>query len=242
MSIRVGIIVIGNEILSGKVHDENSHFFARELRSLGAEVERISVIGDTLDEIAREVLDFSRRFDVVLTTGGVGPTHDDVTIAGIAKGFGVRVVRHPALEAVIYRVYQNDVNEAKLKMAEIPEGAELIASENLSFPIVFFKNVYIFPGVPEILRHKFEIIKERFRDAPFYLHRVFVSAGEGSIAETLNEVTRAFPSLALGSYPVFNRLDYKVMITLESRKKELLEDALKFFLERLPEKYVVKID
>ena len=122
-----GIVVIGNEILSGKTVDSNSAFLARELRQLGVTLRRITVIPDELDVIAETVRDFHSKCDIVFTSGGVGPTHDDITIAGVACALGRRVVVHPVLESKI-REYLRDrpVNAAHLKMAEVPEGAELV--------------------------------------------------------------------------------------------------------------------
>jgi FAD synthetase len=96
-----GIIIIGNEILSGKVHDSNSFYLSNELRALGINVRRISVIPDEIEAIGREVREFSERYDYVFTSGGVGPTHDDVTMAGVAKGFGVRLIRHPEILRIL---------------------------------------------------------------------------------------------------------------------------------------------
>ncbi len=236
------LLIIGNEILSGKVQDANSPFLCRELRALGVDVLKISVIPDDLDVIAREIRDLSGRFDVVFTTGGVGPTHDDLTIEGIARGFDTRVVRHPKLKALIEGYYQEKVKESDLKMAEIPEGAELIEDSRLWVPVVVFKNVYIFPGIPEILRQKFETIKERFRDAPFLLKKVYVRDGESAIAELLHAVLHEYPQLMLGSYPVINVTEYKVMLTLESRDAEYLEGALQSLLGKLPQASIVRIE
>ena len=236
------LLIIGNEILSGKVQDANSPFLCRELRALGVDVRRISVIPDDLDVIAREIRDLSGRFDLVFTTGGVGPTHDDMTIEGIARGFDTRVVRHPKLKAVIEGYYQEKVKESDLKMAEIPEGAELIEDSRLWVPVVVYKNVYIFPGIPEIFRQKFETIKERFREAPFLLKKVYVRDGESTIAELLHAVLHEYPQLMLGSYPVINVTEYKVMLTLESRDAEYLEGALQSLLGKLPQASIVRIE
>src|SRR5215813_4845417 len=121
-----GIILIGNEILSGKIADANAAYLCRELRALGVDVRRIIVIPDEIPLIAREVAAFSRDFDVVFTSGGVGPTHDDVTIEGVAQAMGVAVVRHPILAGLLLRYYGDRLNEANLRMAEVPEGAELV--------------------------------------------------------------------------------------------------------------------
>src|SRR5215467_10509828 len=115
-----GIIVIGNEILSGKTSDENSPYLARELRNLGVDVRKISVIPDETDVIAMEVRGFSTSYDYVFTSGGVGPTHDDLTMDGVATAFGRRIIRHPDLEASLRHFYSADLVEGNLRMADIP--------------------------------------------------------------------------------------------------------------------------
>jgi len=236
-----GIILIGNEILSGKIEDANAAYLCRELRGLGVDVRRISVIPDDVELIAREVTSFSREFDVVFTSGGVGPTHDDVTIEGVARALGVAVVREPSLVALLKAYYRGELNEARLKMAEVPEGAELIGGDTPGFPTILMRNVYILPGVPEIFRRKFEAIRERFRGQPYYLKNVFVRMGEGTLADYLNTLLRDYPHLLLGSYPEFSNPEYSVKVTLESRDREYLGRALDALLERLPAATLVKV-
>jgi FAD synthetase len=236
-----GIILIGNEILSGKIQDANAAYLCRELRGLGVDVRRITVIPDEVALIADEVAAFSREFDVVFTSGGVGPTHDDVTMEGVARAMGVPVVRHPALAGLLERYYKDRINAAHLRMAEVPEGAELVSGESLRFPTILMRNVYILPGVPEIFRQKFDALRERFRDQPIHLKNVFVRLGEGTLAEHLNGLLVAFPLLLLGSYPEFSNPEYQVKVTLESRDRGYLEQALTDFLARLPADAVVKV-
>ena len=236
-----GIVLVGNEILSGKIDDANAAYLCRELRALGVEVRRIAVIPDEVDLIAREVAAFSADHDVVFTSGGVGPTHDDVTIEGVARAMGVRVIRHPALVALLQQHYGDAITEAHLKMTEVPDGAELVGGENVRFPTIVMRNVYVLPGVPEIFRRKFEALRERFRDAPIHLKNVFVRLGEGVLADYMNGLLRDFPGLAVGSYPEFSNPEYKVKVTLESRDREYVEQALAEFLERLPEDAVVRV-
>jgi len=236
-----GIILIGNEILSGKIQDANAVYLCRELRELGVDVNRISVIPDDVDTIVREVAQFSRDFDVVFTSGGVGPTHDDVTIEAVARAMGAKVVRHPDLVALLERYYGGTVTDANLRMAEIPDGAELISGETTRFPTVLMQNVYILPGVPEIFRRKFDAIRERFRDQPILLKNVFVRIGEGVLAEYLNGLLRDFPALLLGSYPEFSNPEYRVKVTLESRDAAYLDTALAAFLTVLPADCVVRV-
>src|SRR5436189_4706386 len=120
------------------------------------DVRKIAVIPDDVDVIAAEVAAAHRAWDLVFTSGGVGPTHDDVTIEGVARAMGVPVVRHPELVALLERYYRDKVTDAALRMAEIPEGAELITGNGLRFPNVAMRNVYVLPGVPEIFRRKFD--------------------------------------------------------------------------------------
>jgi molybdenum cofactor synthesis domain-containing protein len=236
-----GIILVGNEILSGKTVDANAAYLCRELRALGVDVRRITVIPDEIELIAREVAAFSRDHDVVFTSGGVGPTHDDVTIEGVARGMGVKLVRHPMLVAILERHFRDRLTEAHLRMAEMPEGADLVGGEMVRFPTILMRNVYILPGVPEIFRQKFEAIRERFRDEPIHLSNVFVAIGEGVLADYLNGLLADYPNLLLGSYPELSNPEYKVKVTLESRDRSYLEGALAEFLRRLPAGALVRV-
>ena len=242
MSKTAGIVIIGNEVLSGKTRDTNSHFFCTELRQLGVEVQKISTIQDDIEIIGKEVAAFSDRFDYVFTSGGVGPTHDDVTIEGVAHGLGVKVVRHPDIEGRMRQRLGDQVNEARLRMANVPEGATLLATEAPFAAIVKIRNIYIFPGIPRILEERFHAIKERFRDTPYYLKNVYVRYGEGVIASILNELLVNFPNLMLGSYPVLELPDYKVKVTLESKDANYLEQALRAFIASLPADAVHRVD
>jgi FAD synthetase len=242
MSKTAGIVIIGNEVLSGKTRDTNSHFFCTELRQLGVELQKISTIQDDIEIIGKEVAAFSDRFDYVFTSGGVGPTHDDVTIEGVAHGLGVRVVRHPDIERRMRQRLGDQVNEARLRMANVPEGATLLATEAPFAAIVKIRNIYIFPGIPRILEERFHAIKETFRDTPYYLKNVFVRYGEGIIASILNELLVNFPNLMLGSYPVLDLPEYKVKVTLESKDSDYLEQALRALIASLPPDAVHRVD
>jgi FAD synthetase len=237
-----GIIIIGNEILSGKVHDSNSFFLVTELRDLGVTVMRISVIPDDVDTIGREVVAFSKQFDYVFTSGGIGPTHDDVTMKGIARGFGVRLINNAALEGTFRTRYGSAVNAAMLKMAEVPEGSGLIELGDKRFPVICFGNIYIFPGIPQYLREKFTSIRDRFRCAAFYLKRIFLNAEESDIAAALNEVVEESREVAFGSYPVLDNPEYRIVVTAESRSEEKLAGAVGKLLQRLPAEKIVRVE
>src|SRR5262245_51348123 len=233
MAKTAGILVIGNEILSGKTADENSLFLSTELRELGVDVRKISVIPDDIQTIADEVRLLSRSFNYVFTTGGVGPTHDDLTMEGIATAFARRIHRSPEIEASIRHFYSRELIEGNLRMADVPEGARLVGGKGMWFPVVAVENVYSFPGVSEILQKRFERIKETFREAPFYLRESYLKPDEGQIAPTLHVVLQDLPELLLGSYPYFDNPIYSIKLTLESKNVSYLDRAHAKLLARL---------
>ena len=235
-------VVIGNEILSGKVVDTNSPYLAAELRTLGVTLRRIATIPDELPLISTEVRDQHRSYDVVFTSGGVGPTHDDITIEGIARGLGRRVIRHPDLEEKLRGFYGDKINEARLKMSEVPDGAELITDVSLNFPTIKIENIYVLPGIPEIFRQKFLSLKPRFAVEPYCLKVVYTGVGEGTIAEFLNDTLREFPELMLGSYPKIDHPEYMVKVTLESKDAGYVERAFRHLLHVLPAGSVVRTE
>jgi FAD synthetase len=242
MSKTAGIVVIGNEILSARTRDENAAYFLRELRALGVSVRRVSIIPDELNSIRDEIRSSSEGYDYVFTSGGVGPTHDDVTIAGVAAAFERPICRSTELEKTLRGYYQENLTDAMLRMAEVPEGASLLRHNRMWFPVIAVENVYIFPGVPEILASKFERIKEMFRESPFLTVDVFLDVEEGYVADALSEVLERFPSLLLGSYPTFNNPAYKVKLTLESKDQPYLERARECLFERLEARSIVPIE
>ncbi|HVN39005.1 MAG TPA: molybdopterin-binding protein [Myxococcota bacterium] len=237
-----GILVIGNEILSGKVVDTNSPYLCRELRALGVDVERIVTIPDVVSVIAEHVRLMSQGFDFVLTSGGIGPTHDDLTIEGVAAAFGAPLQHSESILERMRRAMASEPNASQRKMAQIPAGATLLDAGDLWFPLVVVGNVYIFPGIPELLRKKFESARERFRGVPFVLKRVYVRSMESEIAEDLHAVLKEFPALLLGSYPRIQEETFRVLLTLESRDAGYVQRALDALLERLPASAVFKVE
>ncbi|HZR46192.1 MAG TPA: competence/damage-inducible protein A [Candidatus Manganitrophaceae bacterium] len=236
------IIIIGNEILSGKVADRNSAYLSRELRNLGVDLRRIVVVPDEVSVIAEEIASCRKRFDLIFTSGGVGPTHDDVTMEGVAAGVERPLIHHDILDQLLRKVYSGELNAAHMKLADVPEGIELLYSDHLRIPVLHFGNIYIFPGIPELLVRKFEAIKERFRESPFHLNKIFLTREEEAIADHLNASLRRFPRLLLGSYPILHHPDYKVILTLESKDRSYLEEATKLLLSLLPAESILKVE
>jgi molybdenum cofactor synthesis domain-containing protein len=237
-----GVLVIGNEILSGKVADANSPYLCRELRELGVDLQRILTIPDEIEVIAREVRGMSAAYDFVFTSGGIGPTHDDLTMDGIAAAFDRPLEKSESIEARFAHALGDELNESQRKMTLVPRGAVLVDAGDLWFPVVIVENVHIFPGIPELLRRKFESIRDRFRGVPFVLKRVFVKRRESEIAQTLHELLEEYPALMLGSYPKVGEEAFHVVLTLESRDPGYVKGALDSLLRRLPEDAIHKIE
>jgi molybdenum cofactor synthesis domain-containing protein len=228
-----GIVIIGDEILSGKFVEENAAFLIKELRALGVDLRRVVYIPDELDEIAATVLDFSSRYDHVFTSGGVGPTHDDVTMEAIARAFGTTIVRQPELEQRVRGYWGARLAEPNLRLADVPEGAELVYGKDEVWPVVAYRNVYILPGVPALFRRKFVDIRDRFRTETITIARVYVDAEEGTIANDLDAVVARHPGVKIGSYPRFSETDFRVIVTLEGRDTTDVAGAFALLVERL---------
>jgi molybdenum cofactor synthesis domain-containing protein len=236
------LVVIGNEILSGKVQDSNAYFTARELRSLGVELKRIAVVPDELTAIAEEVAYCSRHFDFVITSGGVGPTHDDITMEGVAIAFKRELIQHPELARIIQQYMGERANAASLRMAEVPEGAVLNDAGDIRFPTVQVENVYVLPGIPQLFEGKLNALKPRLRADPYFMRTIYTNSVESSLAEHLNATLSIYPQLMLGSYPKIGHPEYRVKLTLESKDPEYLERAFRYLLELIPGDAVVKVE
>jgi molybdenum cofactor synthesis domain-containing protein len=230
------ILIIGEEILSGKVEEENARYLVRELRTLGVSVRRIEVLPDVEGEITVAVRDAAARFDHVFTSGGVGPTHDDVTLPAIAAAFAMRIERRPELEALIRGSLADGLHDRDLRMADIPDGARLLYGtppDTGLWPVIAVRNVYVLPGVPVIFRRKFDLLRDRLKAAPIFSRAVLSREGEGQIAGALDAVVAEFPTVTIGSYPRLDAADHKVRITLDGRDEALVDRALARLLEQL---------
>jgi len=228
------VVVIGDEILSGKVVDCNSPWLAAQLRTRGVDLVRICVVPDVIDAIAEEVARASACADHVFTTGGVGPTHDDITLAGIAEAFGLALVRHPELEALLHEKVGGQPTDAALRMADVPEGTQLWWDGDLFFPVVVVRNVHIFPGVPSLFQRKFEEVAHRFSGTVVSSRQLVTYERESIIAARLGEAQARWPQVAIGSYPQFDQKPWSVTITMDSRDLDALdacEVALREVLE-----------
>ncbi|XP_076035899.1 FAD synthase-like [Oratosquilla oratoria] len=230
-----GIVVIGDEILKGQTQDTNTHFLAKKLHSFGVKLCRVSIIPDDLTTISEEVAKFSKQYTFVITSGGIGPTHDDITFEGVAAAFGEKVKPHPDIVAFIKEWFKtDDLSSPAMKMAHVPESAVLHYGEDKIkgiksvYPVVSVRNVTIFPGVPHLLQRGFDLLGKTLFYRPgvgFHVRKLFLAEDEVAFATTLNETVKEFPNVAFGSYPKLFHSYYKTKITMEAFEPRLVEEA-----------------
>jgi molybdenum cofactor synthesis domain-containing protein len=229
------MLVIGNELLSGKVEEANVHVLARALRQLGIELRRVVMVLDDLDAIARDVKELSSSHDWLFTSGGVGPTHDDVTVLGVARAFGVRVIEEPTLAKMLRDHYKDRCTDGHLQMALVPEGASLETHDSVRWPTIRHGNTWLMPGVPEIFRMKLAVVVERLAGGIGYVSRaVFTKMDEGHLKPLLDVVVERYPDIAIGSYPKWQDPTYTTKLTFDGRDAARVDAARDAFLALLP--------
>jgi molybdenum cofactor synthesis domain-containing protein len=221
------VLIIGNEILSGRTQDANLAFLARGLDEVGIRVREARVIADDPPAIIATVNSVRRIFDYVFTTGGIGPTHDDITAQSVADAFGVPLTLHPEAKRLLETHYPpGNLNAARMRMAMVPEGAALLPnpiSRALGFQI---GNVFVLPGVPSIMQGIFEQLKHRLRGGEKVRSRsVSCHLGEGTIADDLGALQSRYPDLEIGSYPYFRRGGFGVTLVLRGTDSVRLAEA-----------------
>lgn len=236
------LIIVGNEVLSAKVRDENGPFAAAHLRELGVRLKALLTLPDEIEPIAEAVARERARTDWLFTAGGVGPTHDDVTLAAVARALGRPIVRHAALADYVRRAHRRwwgvEAPDASLRMADVPEGTRLAGDPD--HPILAVENVVMLPGVPSFFRAQLARFARDLAAAPFHLAEVFVSLGEDRIAPILDRLAAAHAAVEIGSYPRFDDADHRVKITLESKDRARVEAAREALLAALPGGAVVR--
>lgn len=243
MSRTAAALIIGNEILTGKVQEGNLGYLGQELFKLGIVLARAVVCRDEIAVIVRELNELRSSHDLVFTSGGVGPTHDDVTLPAIAQAFGRPLVRAPQIEVLVREYHGNRVTEDHLRMADVPEGARFIANDDVPWPTVVIDNVYIFPGVPEIFRLKFAVLRAHLNQGQrFYSRAVLTMCDEGEIASQLTLVAGQNPQLFIGSYPRFRSSDYRLKVTVDGADEARVAQALEQIIASLPQDKIVRIE
>jgi molybdenum cofactor synthesis domain-containing protein len=223
------LAVIGDEILSGRTQDRNVAQVATWLNEQGIRLAEVRIVPDDLARIAGTVNELRARHDYLFTTGGIGPTHDDITVDAIAAAFGVPVVIHSKARAVLeeyYRERPGGLNEARLRMARVPDGAELVFNPSTAAPGVKIGNVYILAGVPHIAASMLEALTGKLEGGrPMVSVTVGARAAESEVAELLRETEEAHPGVAIGSYPFFKEGGYGANFVIRSENGELAREC-----------------
>ena len=225
--VTAGVLLIGDELLSGRTRDTNLSTIAKWLGPLGVQVREARIIADDSEMITQTVRAFSERFDYVFTTGGIGPTHDDITADCIAAAFGVGISeREDAMAELRTRYKESELNEARRRMARIPDGASLIKNPVSQAPGFQTQNVFTMAGVPSIMKSMLADIEHRIEGgAKVYSRTVEApNIGEGDAAKALGELEKAYAGVNIGSYPFFNAGLHGVNFVARGRDETVLDD------------------
>ncbi len=226
--VTAAILAIGDEILSGRTRDANSHYIARYLLQIGIETREIRVVPDVEDEIVAALDALRARHDYVFTTGGIGPTHDDITADAVARAFGVGISEDPrALALLLERMKPEDLNQARRRMARIPHGAALVANPVSKAPGFWIGNVIVMAGVPMVMQAMLDDVAPRLVHGVKILSESIDAHGvpESAYAAGLEAVAKAFSEVSIGSYPSFRDGKYYNQIVLRGRDAGVLAAA-----------------
>jgi molybdenum cofactor synthesis domain-containing protein len=234
--VTAGILVIGDEILSGRTKDKNIGYIAEYLTNIGIDLKEVRVVSDDEAAIIEALNALRERYTYVFTTGGIGPTHDDITADSVAKAFGVGIDHHPEVVARFrQRFSEAELNEARLRMARIPDGGELIQSATILAPGFKLGNVVVMAGVPSIMQAMMDIVAPKLKSGVRMLSEsVRANAREGDIGSPLRAIATAHPDTIIGSYPFLDENSKpNTNIVVRSRDPDKLKSAMAAVTEML---------
>ena len=219
-------VIIGNEVLTAKVVDANGPHLIRRLREVGIPLRSLEIVPDEVDLIVEAVARARLRARYVFTSGGIGPTHDDVTVRAVALAMGRRVVRLPQIVELIRQKGPERMTPEVLRLADAPEGAVLLQQPGSWYPVLTVEDVFLLPGVPQLFRSQLDAVLGRLSGTPVHLRVLYLGVGESAIAGVLDRVALDMPHVAIGSYPMFDpSLDYAVKVTVESVDRAAVDEA-----------------
>ncbi len=228
-SVTAAVLLIGDELLSGRTKDKNLGYIAEYLNAMAIEVREARMVPDIQEEIVSALNSLRERYDYVFTTGGIGPTHDDITADAVAAAFGVGIDHHPEAVAILQERYANttlELNEARLRMARVPDGGELIHNPISGAPAFRVDNVFVMAGVPKIMQAMLDNIAPTLKTGKAMQSRtVTVRIGEGDLAGPLSQIQDRFEAVAIGSYPFEDEGRFASNIVLRSKNEDDLEAA-----------------
>ena len=233
--VTCAVLIIGDEILSGRTQDTNLNFIARYLGTYGVDLAEARIVGDIPAEIIGALNALRERYDYVITTGGIGPTHDDITADCVAEAFGVTLYEHPEIIAMMQTRWQGELTPARRRMARIPEGGSLVKNAVQGPPGFSIGNVFVLAGVPMVMRGMMDDVIPKMRTGAVVIAKTVrvEGAGEGVIAEPLGALAKAHPDLSLGSYPFFGPEGYGANLVVRGRDGEEVERTVEELLAAL---------
>lgn len=238
----VTAIIIGNEVLTAKVLDQNGPLLVRRCRERGVLLRSVHTVLDDVDAIVEAVALARRRAGFVITSGGIGPTHDDVTVRAVALALGRDVVRLPEMVERIRARAGLKLREAALRLADAPEGARLLALEGDWFPVLACENIFMLPGVPELFKLQLERVLDELPGKPVAVRQLLLDASESEIAPALDRVALENPDVGIGSYPQFGRdVPYRVKVTVEHEDPVRVDAIVQRLVAELPAGAVLNV-
>ncbi|HEY3798104.1 MAG TPA: competence/damage-inducible protein A [Caulobacteraceae bacterium] len=245
--VTAAVLIIGDEILSGRTQDTNLNFIAKYIGTYGVDLAEARVVPDIKEEIIAALNALRSRYDYVITTGGIGPTHDDITADCVAEAFGVKLYEHPEIVEMMSKRWGGELNAARRRMARVPEGGSLVKNAVQGPPGFSIGNVFVLAGVPQVMRGMMDDVVPRLRTGAVVISRTVrvEGAGEGVIAEPLAALAKAHPELSLGSYPFYGPQGYGSNLVVRGRDGEAVEKTADALIEALADigaKSIAKID
>ena len=236
-------IIIGNEVLSAKVEDVNGPHLVRRLREHGLPLRALFVVPDEIEAIVGAVVSARAVARWVITSGGIGPTHDDVTVRAVALALGREVVRLPRIVELLSRAHPASMPAEALRLAEAPEGTELLAPEGTVYPVLSVEGMYLLPGVPSLFKLQLETVLSSLPKGTMHVRSLYLSQGESEIAAALDRVALGMPDVGIGSYPaVTSGADHRVRVTVEAAEPERVELVVARLRSELPEGTVLRVE
>jgi len=237
--VTASMLVIGDEILSGRTQDKNVSYLANRLGEIGIQLKEVRIVTDDEDEIVGAINHLREKYNYVFTSGGIGPTHDDITADSVAKAFGVSIDFHPQAMDILTRHYEKsdlDFNDARKRMARIPDGASLIDNPVSKAPGFRIENVHVMAGVPAIMQAMTEsLLPDLQGGAKMKSRTLNVDIPEGKVAEKLGALQERYPEVSMGSYPYFRQGAVGTNLVLRSTDQDELDQAIADLLEILKE-------
>lgn len=236
-------VIVGNEVLSAKVDEQNGAYLIRALKGRSIPLAWMAVVPDDVDAIVEAIALARHKARWVFTSGGIGPTHDDVTVRAVALALGRPVVRMPEMERLVREHYRERATPAALRLADAPAGSQLLFLGKIWYPVLCCDGVYMLPGVPQLFRQQLDAVLVDLRGAPRALRSVFLDLSEPELAPSLDALALAMPDVAIGSYPTFgDAASYQVKVTVEHADAARVAAAVGQLLASLPANVVLRLE